>query len=55
MFKSLLEFIKRLVGRKPGEIEPHPHLESDQGERAYFERLFDGEFRNWGHKPRILN
>ena len=55
MFKRLMEFVKRLFGRIPGEIKPHPHIESDQGEREYCEHLMDGESRHVGEKPREYN
>ena len=55
MFKSLLEFIKGLFARHPGAIVPHPHLESDQGEREFNNHLMNAETRHVGGTRRVYN
>ena len=47
---EIIRILRRALGRVPREIEPHPNLGSDRGERAFESGRMEADARHVGHK-----
>ncbi len=51
MWRRWWQWVRGLFLRKKGAIEPHPRVDTDQGEREHVERLMEADSRHAGYKP----
>lgn len=51
MWRNWLQWVRGLFAHPRDEIEPHPRMESDQGERDHVEKAMDEQSMHAGPKP----